>query len=307
MIVKEGTSLFQAASKNRKISDQIIDQIRDAILSGQLKPGERVASEKELILQFGVSKATLREALRVLEAMGLIEIRKGTSGGAFVADVDMRTTLNSLINFLRFEKVSLKEITMVRYLIEPTVAGIAATRGTDKDIFNLKKIIGRTVTKSENEVSKEIGFHRYLARMVDNTLLNLIIDFVDNILSSLKTELRLGVDFYQGVRKSHRLILECMIQKDPLAAAVAMGNDLLEVGNYLAEVTKTAPFDPQEFPQFWSSSHWHLLLNPGARVVAEGDPLMKNRGVILKRVGTSPLYLASQPPTGITKRSLEIK
>ena len=299
--------MFQAASKNHRISDQIIDQIRDAVLSGQLKPGERVASEKELILQFGVSKATLREALRVLEAMGLIEIRKGTSGGAFVADVDMRTTLNSLINFLRFEKVSLKEITMFRYLIEPTVAGIAATRATDKDIFSLKKIIGRTVTKSENEVSKEIGFHRYLARMVDNTLLNLIIDFVDNILSSLKTELRLGVDFYQGVRKSHRLILECMIQKDPLAAAVAMGNDLLEVGNYLAEVTKTTPFAPQELPQFWSSDHWHLLLNPTARVVAEGDPLMKNRGVILKRVGTSPLYLASQPPTSITKRSLEIK
>ena len=296
--------MFQAASKNQKISDQIIDQFRDAILSGQLKPGERVASEKELILQFGVSKATLREALRVLEAMGLIEIRKGTSGGAFVADVDMRTTLNSLINFLRFEKVSLKEITMFRYLIEPTVAGIAATQVTDKDIFNLKKIIGRTVTKSEHEVSKEIGFHRYLARMVDNTLLNLIIDFVDNILSSLKTELRLRVDFYQGVRKSHRLILECMIQKDPLAAAVAMGNDLLEVGNYLAEVTKTPPFDPQELPQFWSSNHWHLLLNPGARVVAEGDPLMKNQGVILKRVGTSPLYLASQLPEGMVNRPL---
>jgi GntR family transcriptional repressor for pyruvate dehydrogenase complex len=296
--------LFQTASKSHKISDQIIDQFRDAILSGQLKPGERVASEKELIIQFGVSKATLREALRVLEAMGLIEIRKGTSGGAFVADVDMRTTLNSLVNFLRFEKVSINEITMFRYLIEPTVAGIAATRATDKDLFNLKKIIGRTVTRSENEVSKEIGFHRYLARMVDNTPLNLIIDFVDNLLSTMKTELRLGVDFYRDVRKSHRLILECMIQKDPMAAAVAMGNDLLEVGNYLAEVTKTAPFDPRDLPQFWSSNHWHLLLNPGARVVAEGDPLMKNRGVILKRVGTSPLYLASQPPTGVTKGSL---
>jgi GntR family transcriptional repressor for pyruvate dehydrogenase complex len=295
--------LFQAASKSHKISDQIIDQFRDAILSGQLKPGEKVASEKELTLQFGVSKATLREALRVLEAMGLIEIRKGTAGGAFVAGVDMRATLNSLVNFLRFEKISVREITMFRYLIEPTVAGIAATGITDKDIFNLRKIIGRTVTKGKNEISKEIGFHRYLARMVDSTLLNLIIDFVDNILSSLKTELQLEDVFYRNVRTSHRYILECMIQKDPIAAAVAMGNDLLEVGNYLAEVTKTAPFDPQELPQFWSSDHWHLLLNPGARVVAEGDPLMKNRGVILKRVGTSPLYLASQPPTGITKRS----
>jgi GntR family transcriptional repressor for pyruvate dehydrogenase complex len=296
--------LFQAASKNHKISDQIIDQFRDAILSGQLKPGERVASEKELILQFGVSKATLREALRVLEAMGLIEIRKGTTGGAFVAGVDMRATLNSLVNFLRFEKISVREITMFRYLIEPTVAGIAALKITEKDAFNLRKIIGRTVTKSKNEVSKEIGFHRYLARMVDNALLNLIIDFVDNILSALKIELQLEEDFYRNVRTSHRFILECMIQKDPIAAAVAMSNDLLEVGNCLARVTKSAPFDPRELPQLWASDHWHLLLNPGARIVAEGDPLMKRQGVILKRVGTSPLYLASQPPAGTTKRAL---
>ncbi|MBI5584246.1 MAG: FadR family transcriptional regulator [Deltaproteobacteria bacterium] len=295
--------MFQAASKYHKISDQIIDQFRDAILSGQLKPGERVASEKELILQFGVSKATLREALRVLEAMGLIEIRKGTAGGAFVAEADMRATLNSLVNFLRFEKISVREITMFRYLIEPTVAGMAATQITEKDIFNLRKIIGRTVRSGKNEVSKEIGFHRYLARLVDNTLLNLIIDFVDNILRTLKTELQLGEDFYRNVRRSHRFILECLIQKDPIASAVAMSNDLVEVGDYLARVTKTPPFDPRELPQLWASDHWHLLLNPGARIVAEGDPLAKKEGVFLKRVGTSPLYLASQPPTGITKRS----
>ncbi len=289
--------MFQTANKTDKVSDKIIDQIRDVILSGQLKPGEKVASEKEMILQFGVSKATLREALRVLEAMGLIEMRKGTSGGAFVADVDMRTTLNSLVNFLRFEKVSLKEITMFRYLIEPTVAGIAATRITDNDVTQLKKIIGRIVTSGENEVSKEIGFHRYLARMVDNTLLILIIDFVDNILSAKKNELRLRVDFYREVRKAHRVILECMIQRDPIAGAVAMANDLIGVGNYLAEATGTVPFDPADLPQLWAADHWHLLLNPGARVVAEGDPFVKQQDAVFKRVGTSPFYLVSGSST----------
>ena len=60
--------------KTEKISDFIIAQIRDLIFSGELKPGDRLGSEKELIPRFGVSKATLREALRVLEAMGLVEI-----------------------------------------------------------------------------------------------------------------------------------------------------------------------------------------------------------------------------------------
>src|SRR3989339_1775301 len=93
-------SVFQATKKTVKISDQIIDQIRDAILSGKLKPGERLASEKELVDQFEVSKATMREALRVLEVMGLVQIRKGVSGGIFMAEVDMRTTIHSIINFL---------------------------------------------------------------------------------------------------------------------------------------------------------------------------------------------------------------
>ena len=71
------------------------------------------------MLQFGVSKATMREALRVLEAMGLLEIRKGISGGAFVAEVDMRTTVHSIMNFLHLQSVSVKEITMLRLFIEP--------------------------------------------------------------------------------------------------------------------------------------------------------------------------------------------
>ena len=85
--------MFKAANKSEKVSDSIIAQIRDAILSGQLKPGDRLASEKELIEQFNVSKATMREALRVLEVIGMIEMRKGIAGGAFVAEVGMRTTI----------------------------------------------------------------------------------------------------------------------------------------------------------------------------------------------------------------------
>ena len=287
--------MFQTANKTDKVSDKIIDQIRDVILSGQLKPGDKLASERELLTQFGVSKGTLREALRVLEVMGLIEMRKGTSGGAFVAEMDMRTTIHNLITFLHLQKVSVKEITMLRYLIEPTVAQIAATKITEKDIVNLREIIGRTITSGAHEVTKEIGFHRYLARMAGNTLLAVLVDFVDDLLKGLKAELNLGQDFYRKVRTSHRFILECMIQKDPVAARVAMANDLVAVGKYMALATKTDPFDPLEFPQIWNDNHWHQFLNPGAQVVPEGDPLTKQQGAFLKRVGASPLVLVSGP------------
>lgn len=239
-------SLFQAAKKNSKISDQIIDQIRDAVLSGKLKPGKRLASEKELADQFGVSKATMREALRVLEVMGLIEMRKGTSGGIFIAEVGMRTTIHSIINFLHFQSVSIREITTLRYLIEPTVSRIAASKATDSDIQNLEKILEGNHPETDNVVSKEIGFHRYLARMAENTLLILIVDFVDNLLESIKSKAKLSPDFYQDIQKSHQKILDCLIKKDGPGAALAMTQDLLAVDRHLCRVMGSFPFDPAE-------------------------------------------------------------
>jgi GntR family transcriptional regulator, transcriptional repressor for pyruvate dehydrogenase complex len=285
--------MYKAVTKSEKVSDNIIAQIRDSILSGLLKPGDRLASEKELIEQFGVSKATMREALRVLEVMGLIEIRKGIAGGAFVAEVDMRTTIHSIINFLHFHAISIYEITMLRYIIEPTMAQMAAVRMTDRDEENLREILGETVRPGKSELSKEIGFHRYLARMAGNTISILIVDFIDNLLQSVKAKLNLGFDFYQNVRDAHEVILECLIQRDPVAAAIAMRNDLLQVGSYLARIMGTKAFDPGEFQKDWTISDLQVTLDPNALVVREGNPILKQKGVSLRRVGDSMLYLVS--------------
>jgi len=283
--------MFKAVGKSEKVSDNIIAQIRDSILSGRLKPGDRLASERELIEQFGVSKATMREALRVLEVMGLVEIRKGTSGGAFVAEVDMKTTINSIINFIHFKPVSVKEITMLRYFIEPAVARIACIKRTDKDIQHLRSITGEVVSSGPAEVSREIGFHRYLARMTGNTLLMLLIDFVDNLLSTMKAGLDLDPEFYQNVRKAHEIILECMIQRDPAAAAIAMVQDLLEVGRQMAKIMNTPPFDPHEMEEANSMIERPSNLDGRMRIITAGDLELEKEGSVFRRVGASQLYL----------------
>ncbi|MDZ7695519.1 MAG: FadR/GntR family transcriptional regulator [Deltaproteobacteria bacterium] len=283
--------MFKAANKSEKVSDSIIAQIRDAILSGQLKPGDRLASEKELIEQFNVSKATMREALRVLEVIGMIEMRKGIAGGAFVAEVGMRTTIQAIINFLHFQTVSIREITMLRYLIEPAVAEIAAIRRTDKDVEKLEKIIGATITPGENEVSKEISFHRYLARMSENAILTLTVDLIDNLLKSLKTTLGMPPEFYEHVREAHELILECIRQKDPFAAKVAMTNDLVAVGRFMCKISNTPPFDPAELYYHRTPGDFHTDMHPGMRVVAHDAPALKEKGVLFRRVGDSQIYL----------------
>ncbi|NQT56545.1 MAG: FadR family transcriptional regulator [Desulfobacteraceae bacterium] len=284
-------SMFSTVDKLEKVSDNIIAQIRDNILSGKFKPGDKLAAEKELISQFGVSKATMREALRVLEVMGLIEIRKGIAGGAYVAEVNMKTTIHSIINFLHFQPVSIKEITMLRYLIEPAGAQIAASKITDKDIHNLRGIIGDAISPADTELSKEISFHRYLARMGGNTLLILIIDFIDNILRAVKSELNLGLEFYQNVRKAHEITLECLIQNDSAAAGIAMTNDILEVGRYLCRVNNSSSFDPSELQHNKTIADLQLSLNPQTRVVAEGDPILQKQGTLIKRVGATQLYI----------------
>lgn len=283
--------MFNNANKSGKVSDNIIAQIRDAILSGKIKPGDRLASEKELIEQFGVSKATMREALRVLEVIGLLEIRKGIAGGAFVAEVGMRTTIHAIINFLYFQTVSIKEITMLRYLIEPSVAQVAASRRTDKDIQNLEKISGEIITPGDTEISKEISFHRYLARMTENTILTLTIDMIDNLLKSMKAKIGLPPDFYGYVRDAHKIILECLIQQDGLASKIAMANDVIGVGKYLSKFTGTPPFDPSELQPGRSVIDTQLDTNPGACVVTKDDPALQESGAIVKRVGSSELYL----------------
>lgn len=296
--------MFQTANRTHKISDQIIEQIRNAILSGHFKPGDKVASEKELMSEFGVSKATLREALRVLEGMGLVEIRKGITGGVFIAEVDMKTTIHGIMNFLHFKTISIKDITMIRYLLEPPVAQIAASRIQPEDIVKLESMITEDPVVPHTIVSREIGFHRYLARMTENPILILVMDFIDNILDDIKSQLNLGGEFYHKVVKSHRAILECLKQKDEVGVRREIINDLLEVGNHLAKASGTQPFDPsillgENLPI--SSEQTSILLERSLNEVPVSKDLQRifgeeladrlhKQGVVFRRIGTGELY-----------------
>jgi GntR family transcriptional repressor for pyruvate dehydrogenase complex len=283
--------MFEPASKTEKISYHIIEQIRDAVLSGQFKPGDKLASENELISQFEVSKATMREALRVLEVMGLVEIRKGVGGGVFIAEVEMKTTINSIINFLHFKSVSIKDITMLRYLLEPSVAQIAASKITEEDIQKLEDIIGEQTIDSQAEVLRGISFHRYLARMTQHPILILIMDFIDNLLRDIKSQLKLDADFYEKVRQSHRRILECLTNKDGVGARREMVADLLETENYLSAMTGDAPFDPAEVADKEAVSDLSAELNLKALNDHEAVSILQKKGSLFKRVGSGELYL----------------
>ena len=297
--------MFEAATKTEKVSDRIIDQIRDAVLSGRLKPGDRLASEKELIAQFEVSKATMREALRVLEAMGLVEIRKGTQGGVFVAEVDMKTTVHGIMNFLHFKSVSVRDITMLRFMIEPSVAHLASLVRSQEDIDNLTEILEQHDGDRATVAGREIGFHRYLARMAGNPMLILIMDFLDNLLRDLKDHMDLPPEFYSSIKESHRRILDCIINEDCAGARREMAADLLSVGDHIAQAMGEQPFDPAvlgfsrhalyqggngKAPSAVDPSD----ISPavlGALFGGQIDPKDLSRGMLLRHLSSGDLYM----------------
>jgi GntR family transcriptional regulator, transcriptional repressor for pyruvate dehydrogenase complex len=134
------TPLFRAARQNRIFQD-VVEQIQEAIIQGRLKVGERLPAERELKEMLQTSRSTLREALRVLEQKGLIEIKLGMGGGAVVKAVTTDLVAESLDLLIRSQQVSLHHIAEFRERVEGDVVILAAARMKASDRQLLKKLL----------------------------------------------------------------------------------------------------------------------------------------------------------------------
>jgi len=223
------------------ITQKIIDQIRTAILAGKLKPGDVLPPEKELMEQFGVSKQTLRESLRALEHMGLIDVRKGIGGGAHIVEVDMEVTKESLANFLYFKNLTIENLSELRKLLEPHAAEKAARDISKEDLEHLKQLNDTARNNLQNnflqELShNEINFHRVIAKNTGNPILILILDFVENLLEDFKKVLKPDQTFSESVLDAHDKIYNAICNQDPEKAATEMYQHVHEVERHLAKL-----------------------------------------------------------------------
>lgn len=166
--------MFKAAKQTRIFQD-VVEQIQETILAGKLMPGEMLPSERELKAMLQVSRGTLREALRVLEQKGLIEIKLGVGGGAVVQDISYDRVNESLALLIRYQKVSLQHLTEFRVGVEGRVSALAAERATPADVIHLKALLeqarqfagkGSDFQKEFVEVDKQI--HLSLAEITGN-------------------------------------------------------------------------------------------------------------------------------------------
>jgi GntR family transcriptional regulator, transcriptional repressor for pyruvate dehydrogenase complex len=180
--------MFQTA-KPTKIFQDVVSQIEEAILTGRIRTGETLPSERELKETFQISRGTLREALRVLEQKGLIEIRLGVGGGSVVRDVDHGRVSESLGLLIRSQKVSLLHLAEFREAVEGSIAAQAAERRSASDVRQLKDLIdaarkciefGRRQRDEFLEVDRQI--HMTIAATTGNPIYQSVLSSIhDNI------------------------------------------------------------------------------------------------------------------------------
>ncbi len=238
--------------KSDKVSQHIIDQIRNAIFDGRLRPGDKLPSERELTGKFNVSKATLREALRSLEVLGFLQMRKGVSGGAFVTEVDMVKARDCFTNFLLFKNLSLEDLSEVRLLLEPYIAEKATPAMTKDDLHRLEKLIKDSEQAIRNDVSlasrrDEIEFHRIIATITGNPILMFILDFVENLLIDTKEIVKPGKEFSGKVLRAHKRIYNALLEKNVRRVHEEMVRHIREVERDLLAAHKEKRIEKQRF------------------------------------------------------------
>ncbi len=154
-----------------RASSAIVDQIRAAIVGGRVKQGERLPPERELAAQFGVSRVTVRDALRALEATGLVEIRVGARGGAFVSAPTGSIVGQAMSDMMRMSAITPEDIVEARLVVELGTVTLACARATDEDLETLRALAERARRELEAKTyTRELSweFHAVLARAAHN-------------------------------------------------------------------------------------------------------------------------------------------
>jgi DNA-binding FadR family transcriptional regulator len=217
--------------QNKKLSEEIIKQFEDLILSKKLKPGDRLPPERELTEMFSVGRPTIREALRSLEMMGLIEVQQGR--GSFIRDMNFNSyieTLKDNVSFLLLsESVTLSEFYGGRKLIEPGISKQIAESHTPEDMESLEKLLADTrdaLGDAALFLKFSAMFHRELAERTRNKMVQFTMDFLLTLAPHARLQRFSKRDFMEMVLRDHERILERIRERDGEGAGREMEKHL---------------------------------------------------------------------------------
>ena len=209
--------------KRSRVWEDIVTQILQLMSDGNLTAGSRLPSERELASRLGVSRPSVREAMRQLELMGVIESRQGS--GAFVKEVSDEDLVQPLALLLRGRKHLLRDILETRRVIEPHLAQLAAEQATPADIEALAGLVSQQQAKVQAgklAIEEDTSFHHRLAQASGNRVLLLLVEScMDLLRESRKRNLQSPERAHRSV-EGHADLLRAIKQHDPDSAFEAM-------------------------------------------------------------------------------------
>ncbi len=228
--------------KSKKISERIVQQIKKAILSGTMKPGDRLPPERELVDRFQASRISVREALKSLETSGLLTIKPGS--GVFVAEVSPKPLSESLSSILRIQKASMSDLTEARIILEPSIARLACERMTPEELQKLERNIEETikVLKSHSPAPiQNIEFHSIIANATHNPVIILTMNPMFDVLKEMNLEMRGNIPKRSEISSHavtyHKKILKALHERDSQKVYELMLRDIFQVQEGLKKVT----------------------------------------------------------------------
>ena len=219
---------FQRIDRSRRFM-QVSRQLRESIFNGEYKPGQRLPNERSLADIFGVSRIIIREAMWDLKRSGLVDIKRGAHGGAFVQEMKHSAVTSVMADVLGMTDVRPADVIEVRLLVEPAVAALAASRATVSDIKEMREYLAPVPKAQTDEyVQWQIGFHRLVAKASHNPLygllVNILLDFAEDMILSLKEGDRVLHD-----TTSHPEILDKVSDGDVAGVQKLFKEHLLEI------------------------------------------------------------------------------
>jgi GntR family transcriptional regulator, transcriptional repressor for pyruvate dehydrogenase complex len=224
-----GEESLNGTRKARKSYEQIIAHVRGEISSGELRPGDRLPPETDLARSLGVSRPTVREALKVLEALNVLESSTGPTGGTFVKSLDdvgvAEYLTDSITLLLDTDELTLEELWSAREAIEILSVGMAAARRTEQDLSMMRRIIESDEDKDFEAYFPDITFHRAIASASKNRLLSLFMLSIRMTISTLAERYVLP-EAKQVSQDQHRLIYEAILDQDEALAQMRMKEHL---------------------------------------------------------------------------------
>lgn len=221
--------LFSRVSVGR-ISEVIVDQIRLLMRQGQLKPGDRLPAERDLCERFGVSRVTVREALRMLESSGLVEIRVGARGGAFVTAPTSDRVGEGLADLLSLSVISAADTTEVRLILEVGIVPLVCERATAEDLDELDRICERAqsaLRAGTFTMDMSAEFHARVAQATHNPAVVMLVEsFRGPLLMSLERARETAPEMGRLGTEEHKRFVNAVRKQDCDAATDIMREHL---------------------------------------------------------------------------------